>query len=551
MSNKHTKKHLHVDVNFSGLLKNFGEVFSGEKIWIRELLQNARRAGASKIKLTTDPSDLHYLQISDDGCGIPDFQTLLTLGDSGWEQETIEKENPFGLGCYATLYAATEVEIRSNRQHLTIETEKLLKGEPVQSEPDQTRTGTTIIIRLKEALITSNDSEKDGVRVLIEKIICGFPVPVFLNGIELQRPYALDVWQGLRFDLSGGVALVELDPKPPIAYKEGKTFLQGFNISEQASRVYPWPNFDRTGMRVHMHLHPDQWRVRVPDRNTLYNSKETSKKIEVLQSNLRNAAVVHIVSQGEGAKHFDTLLAWHCYEPIRSIPIPGDRWHCLNDPPYLLHYEDEEIDDSFNHLNEQEAPTPENGIRFIRDWDEIYFDEKTINHLFAAYLFKIPVLRSWNDPEHWFSKTSSGESFDVFFRRRVSVSVKKEDHLAEGSWWGKKVILCKRFYLDLEGHGTKEVMEDVFLDDTFWIIDQPLYHNYPIDQVFYFRTDGGDFDESYYENVMESFRASLAFLKGDLCELIASAILNYTEALNGHRFSVSAENGKIDVSRVS
>jgi len=50
---------------------------------------------------------------------------------------------------------------------------------------------------------------------------------------------------------------------------------------------------------------------------------------------------------------------------------------------------------------------------------------------------------------------------------------------------------------------------------------------------------------------MESFRASLAFLKGDLCELIASAILNYTEALNGHRFSVSAENGKIDVSRVS
>ncbi len=41
MSSKLTEKHLYVDVNLSELLKNFGEVFSGEKIWIRELLQNA------------------------------------------------------------------------------------------------------------------------------------------------------------------------------------------------------------------------------------------------------------------------------------------------------------------------------------------------------------------------------------------------------------------------------------------------------------------------------------------------------------------------------
>jgi len=392
---------------------------------------------------------------------------LLTLGDSGWDHASIEKENPFGLGFYAALYAATEVEIRSNNRRLTIETDKLLSGDPVQSEPDETNIGTQIIISLKEALVPSNDLAQEKICALFEKIVSGFPLPVFLNGIELQRPYALDVWQGLRFDVSEVVALVELDPKPPIAYKEGKTFLQGFNISEQAGRVYPWPNFDRTGMRVYMHLQPDQWRVRVPDRNALYDSTETSKKIEVLQSNLRNAVVAHIVTQGDVAKYFDTLLAWHCHEAIRSIPIPGDRWYRLNDPPYLLHYEEEEIGDSFNHLNDQEIPTPENGIRFIRDWDEIYFDEKTIDHLFAAYLFKIPMLKSWNDSEHWFAKIPSGESLDEFFRRELSVSVREEDHLAEGSWWGKKVILCKRFYLDLEGHGTQEVMEDAFLDDTF------------------------------------------------------------------------------------
>jgi len=152
MTSIDSKKDLHVDVNLSVLIKNFGEVFSGEKIWIRELLQNARRAKASRIRLFTSPLDPCYLRIEDDGCGIPDFQALLTLGGSGWDPAVIEKENPFGLGFYATLYAADRVEIRSNNQRLLIETNKVLHGERIQPKPAQTPVGTTIIIELKKPL---------------------------------------------------------------------------------------------------------------------------------------------------------------------------------------------------------------------------------------------------------------------------------------------------------------------------------------------------------------------------------------------------------------
>lgn len=78
-----------IDVNLNIMMKNFGEVFSGERICVRELLQNARRAGATRINIYTDRSDPNYFRIDDNGSGVSDFQSLLTLGGSGWEPEVI------------------------------------------------------------------------------------------------------------------------------------------------------------------------------------------------------------------------------------------------------------------------------------------------------------------------------------------------------------------------------------------------------------------------------------------------------------------------------
>src|SRR3546814_6395293 len=58
-----------------------------------ELFQNARRAGARAIHVAVYnlPAGT-ALSIYDDGCGIDDPANLLTLGDSGWQQDISARE---------------------------------------------------------------------------------------------------------------------------------------------------------------------------------------------------------------------------------------------------------------------------------------------------------------------------------------------------------------------------------------------------------------------------------------------------------------------------
>lgn len=64
---------------------------------IGELLQNARRAGASAVNIVT--SD-HGVEIVDDGEGVADPAALLAFGHSGWNGR-VAAEDPAGMGLYA------------------------------------------------------------------------------------------------------------------------------------------------------------------------------------------------------------------------------------------------------------------------------------------------------------------------------------------------------------------------------------------------------------------------------------------------------------------
>jgi hypothetical protein len=67
---------------------------------LNELLQNARRAGASAIQITQ--SSNRQLTIADDGSGIANPQTLLTLGESDWSEATTTAGGPGGHGAIFT-----------------------------------------------------------------------------------------------------------------------------------------------------------------------------------------------------------------------------------------------------------------------------------------------------------------------------------------------------------------------------------------------------------------------------------------------------------------
>ena len=55
-----------------------------------ELLQNSRRAGASRIDIACCADhDGARLTLADDGTGVADPQTMIALGDSGWSEHIL------------------------------------------------------------------------------------------------------------------------------------------------------------------------------------------------------------------------------------------------------------------------------------------------------------------------------------------------------------------------------------------------------------------------------------------------------------------------------
>ena len=79
---------------------------------VTELFQNARRAGAIAVAVliqTGGPDTL--LHIIDDGHGIADPAAMVTLGRSGWSEQTRRMEDPAGMGVFSL--AGRDVIVRS------------------------------------------------------------------------------------------------------------------------------------------------------------------------------------------------------------------------------------------------------------------------------------------------------------------------------------------------------------------------------------------------------------------------------------------------------
>ena len=115
-------------VDHKNLLHSLKFAFAGRGSVIGELLQNTRRSGASTI-------NIHYkdetLMIVDNGCGINDFQTLLTVAQSGWNEELQNKEKPYGLGFLSAIYSAQSCTVISNGHRIDFNTDELLDQQDV------------------------------------------------------------------------------------------------------------------------------------------------------------------------------------------------------------------------------------------------------------------------------------------------------------------------------------------------------------------------------------------------------------------------------------
>jgi len=106
---------------------------------IIEILQNARRAGATEVTITNEKG---LVTVRDNGCGIEDFSKLLDLGDSDWDEALEKAEDPAGVGVFCL--APRKVTICSKGKKIVISKDGWT-GKPIQlTKSDDPDKGTVL-----------------------------------------------------------------------------------------------------------------------------------------------------------------------------------------------------------------------------------------------------------------------------------------------------------------------------------------------------------------------------------------------------------------------
>jgi len=264
-----------MQVDQKSILEAMKYSFSKPAIVLQEMAQNAYRAKAKSVDIELEGDTLI---ISDNGTTPMDFKALLSIGKSGWDAETIQKENPFGVGFLSAIHSGEHITIQSEKSLLDAKTQDLLDGKevPVTSLEDGI-TGTCIKLTLNAEMVEKVRGELNR-----RDLFSGFPIPVFItiDGGERKQP-------------SGKFSIPSLEDDDNFfmhSFEDGtKVFL---HIGGKEEYYYhPLTNYTTycQGFLVGSHtisntiIHAgNDFNPVFPDRNRFYDSDNTSEKLEKL-----------------------------------------------------------------------------------------------------------------------------------------------------------------------------------------------------------------------------------------------------------------------------
>lgn len=150
-----------------------------------ELIQNARRSGASAVDLRIiDVDTVAWLSIADDGAGIEDPSVILALGRSGWDEDIVRREDPAGMGVFSL--AGRDVEVRSCARSTG-------EGWSIRIAADDWESGSPIAVALgvhpygTEIRVPIDEQWSKSLETSAQNAARYCPIPVRFNGKDLPR----------------------------------------------------------------------------------------------------------------------------------------------------------------------------------------------------------------------------------------------------------------------------------------------------------------------------------------------------------------------------
>lgn len=304
----HPAKTLTASSDTRSLLKALSATFTNSTTFVGELMQNARRAGATGIAIRIGEG---FYEITDDGIGIADFAKLLSIAVSGWEESVQKSDSPYGLGFLSTIYASQNIEVASGHTMFAATREQILALEEVEMQHLDTP--------IAGAVIRMHGINQTAQQLLsaTKNYAQGFSLPVTIDGVPVDRKHAVGVLDVVA--TSYGHASLDVARGAPVGY----FYLQGLPIRCERR------SFAHAGV---VHLDPILFRGRLPDRNELCNANESEKEFHRLwrENAIRELGVL---AESMGSKAFITqygkrlqsLGAWDMLSAMDHIPAD---WVC-------------------------------------------------------------------------------------------------------------------------------------------------------------------------------------------------------------------------------
>jgi hypothetical protein len=437
------RKTVSLDVSREGLIAHLGDQFVHTDTFIRELIQNARRAQASRVDINYDPES-RTLEVADDGVGIASPEDLLVLGDSGFRKnvEQLAEERPFGMGFAAAIFAADFIKVATREFFFECSQDMLTTfGEvPVHDDlPGLFHQGTKITLTLSQlrAKVLHLTDGGDPVAVLADrltKIVSGFPIPVYFNGVELERPHALSD----AFERHGDLAL-------KIKRGDGRgsdrlLYYQGLPLTESSDVIHP----SRADVIVHL---PNRFRVRTPDRASLVEEESQVVRDEITAAvNASWEGFLTAQKASIPADDFVEIWGGPCWKYTPSLlcdmPIPSSWVEKLREPPRHTRWSGDRYD-----CGGSRRPVPVGEVLASMSLEWLWDDglEGSPRGLYA-FLKGTPLLNHTLPEGHW--AHSLLVDYDA-----IEPTVSIHGEISRADFDGKQVydsdlVFCEYFMLD-------------------------------------------------------------------------------------------------------
>ncbi len=442
--------HIQVQINEEGALRNQRYAFTDRFTLVSELLQNARRAGATCIEVNYHPA-VQVLYVNDNGCGIDDFQKLLSFHESGWDTATCTTEHPFGIGFSKCLYATSRCVIASGNQRVDIDTAAALARasfKVVQTEEDDAVIGTQVEL---------HGVDLPDLASRIETLCLGFPLPVLFNGEPLQRHLAED-------------HLVMTDSPMGKVYLTGThdglhnhhtvVFLQGFCVMKPVHISVDQVNV--------VHLDSTQFMARLPDRDKLIDEDVQRKRIDAelkaCWRQILGTAMEHMAPEQFANMFYPAVRSWGHLDLLNDLDVlPCELCSLISAYPIQCH------SGAIDYVHRLEVPIKRQAVEsglvtlVVLDWLN---EENTARWMLAQAEGHVLIDSFGLDAGHWAQR-----HLRLLEDEPLEVEVVAEQHRTqmEGRWIWPTVVLCEAIKIQVGDECVVITDDGLFHEDCLYI----------------------------------------------------------------------------------